>query len=85
MAQARPGSVWISPSSERRQVLLRNFQRLRNCGEVLALALARGAQILADGVKRRVGIVGNFAQMQAAAFQNAALLERQSRDLGHVS
>src|SRR5205823_8423100 len=65
------------------QIVLADFQDARDFRQIFALALSRVAQVLADGFQGSVRVVGYFAQMQAAAFEPAALIKRKSCDLWH--
>ncbi len=45
--------------------------------QLLALAFARFAQILADAFQRRIGVAGNLAEIQAAAVKLAVVVQGQ--------
>src|SRR5664279_2898727 len=60
-----------------------NLERFGNGREVVAAAQTRGAQILSHGFKRGVAVARNLAQMDAAAFDIAAVVQRQACYFGH--
>ena len=53
--------------------------------QLLAPLLAGFAQVLADGFQRRVGVAGDFAEMQAAAVKLAVVVQGKTRDFGHLA
>lgn len=65
------------------QMILTNFQRARNGGEIVAPSQPRSTEILPDGLERCVGIAGNLAEVNPFAAEFATFVERQMSYFGH--
>ena len=68
---------------QRLKVILSDFQSFGGRGQIVAAAQAGGAQVLPHGLKRGIGLARDFAQMDAAAAEAAAFIQRQMGNLGH--